>query len=82
MAEMEQLRKQRERRNNILFGIGLVILVWIVSFLFYKNVTLGSDPSDYKPICIEGHTYYRANFIDKGFLSIALDENGKPVKCK
>jgi hypothetical protein len=36
---------------------------------------------DYDKICIEGHVYYKRSMPYQGYLSIKLDDNGKPVKC-
>jgi len=62
----------------------LVCLLIIAAFGYgiYRSITLGSSDDDYEIICIHGHQYYRANWLNKGFLSIRLDDAGKPVRCQ
>jgi hypothetical protein len=35
----------------------------------------------YEEVCIGGHVYYQRSIGYQGYLSIKLDDNGKPVKC-
>lgn len=35
----------------------------------------------YDEVCIGGHVYYQRAVMHQGYLSIKLDDNGKPVKC-
>ena len=66
------------------FGIGVIIFVVLLALggvVTYKTWTLGNDGSDYETVCIGGHEYYRANFANKGFLSIRMTDDGKPVRC-
>ena len=37
--------------------------------------------SSYEEVCIGGHVYYQRSRGHQGYLSIKLDDNGKPVKC-
>lgn len=50
-----------------------------------KPVTPSDRTGDFKKICIEGHIYYEKTvtfgYAGYGYLSIKLDDNGKPVKC-
>ncbi len=66
-----------------IFGI-MVILLMLSFILFsaFKSATLGSSSSDYKAVCIDGHQYWRASYIGKGFLAIRLTESGTPVICE
>lgn len=66
---------------------GIIIFIFIILFFLtvgriaYKTFTLGANEKDYTIVCIEGHQYYRANLLNKGFLGIRLDNDGKPVNC-
>ncbi len=51
--------------------LGLAVKVWYT----------GTNPSHYKHICLEGHTYHVANFMSKIATAIKLDDDGKPIKC-
>ena len=68
--------------SDITYGIVIVILVVIVGVTWFKTSRLGSKSSHYKEVCIQGHTYYRANYMGKMGLTIKLDDNGRPVKCQ
>lgn len=51
-----------------------------------KKSTIPSDKTDdFEKICIEGHIYYEKTktfgYAGYGYLSIKLDDNGKPMKC-
>ncbi len=64
--------------------ISLVAVVLVLSFagwMAYKNWTTGGDESDYEIICLGGHQYYRANWVQKALLGIRLTDDGKPVNC-
>ena len=67
----------------IKFHLIYVLIVLIITIpLSLKNCSTGNKPEDYKIICIEGHEYYKANFMAKIALSIKLDPDGKPIACK
>jgi hypothetical protein len=36
---------------------------------------------DFDKICIEGHVYYMRTTPYHGYLSIKLDDEGRPIKC-
>ena len=67
------------------YAVLLIALFIFVGWSVYRQITLGSESSDYKTICIGkskyGHEYYRANFFGKGFLALNVDDDGKPFKC-
>jgi len=56
----------------------LIFSIWTM----YKSNSLGSISSDYQTVCIEGHGYYYASFMAKGFMAIKLSPEGLPVSCK
>ena len=62
-----------------LFIFGVVTVMLIISF---RGCKAGTDPKDYKILCINGHAYYHINFMQKTSMAIVLDENGKPVPCE
>ena len=63
---------------SIVLAISFVIFI---GWMIYKNWTTGAADSDYKIVCIGGHQYYRANFVQKALLGIRLTDDGKPIKC-
>ena len=65
-------------KMRIVFAMMILILIGWVTYTLW---TLGDDEKDYGIVCLGGHEYYRANFANKGFLGIKLDDNGKPCKC-
>ena len=68
-----------EKVTTIIIFICIGVLLWGA----YKFVwTLGSTEDDFEPVCIHGHTYYRANFGVKAMMGIKLDDEGKPVRCE
>jgi len=68
-------------RGTVIGIIFILVVVGGLVTLTVRSWTLGSDSEDYDKVCIEGHTYYRANFGGKGFLGIMLNADGKPVAC-
>lgn len=67
----------------ILIYIAAICVCFILGgTVAYKTWDLGSDRDDYEIICLDNYEYYRANFMAKGFLSIKLDNNGKPIYCE
>ena len=66
---------------DILYLIGLIIVILGVSTMGYKGCVSGSKSSDYKIICIQGHEYVRSNFMQKMGLAIKLDKEGRPIPC-
>lgn len=71
----------KEKNKNTISTIVVVVLFAIGIGIAYHTWTLGDDESDYEKICIHGHEYWRANFSNKGFLGIRLDDDGKPIAC-
>lgn len=59
----------------------IALLVAFTIVISIKSYQSGSKDSHYEEICIRGHIYLRSNFMAKMGLSIALDENGKPIPC-
>jgi len=70
-----------KRKFDALYVIGLFIILLISFVMGYKGCTSGSKSSDYKIVCIQGHQYFRSNFMQKMGLSIRLDSEGKPIPC-
>jgi len=63
----------------------IVAAILVFSFtilLSIKTWKSGDSDGDYKKVCIQGHTYYRSNFGNKMGLSIALNDEGRPIKCE
>jgi len=59
-----------------------VLLAGTVAVLFTKIITLGDAQDDYSIICLGGFKYYKADFLAKGFITVVLDNEGKPTKCE
>lgn len=70
------------RLSEICIVVFIIVLLSISGWTTYKNHTLGSNTSDYETVCIEGHEYFYASFMAKGFLAVKLDAAGLPVSCK
>lgn len=71
--------------TTMLFITAIFMIVLISSILFFavqRLWTLGDNPEDYDIICLGNHEYWRANFMNKGLLAIALDDSGKPILCE
>jgi len=66
---------------NILYVALVALFIMGLGTIIYRTFTLGSSADDYDIVCLDGHEYYRANFMAKGFLSIRLNDNGTPVNC-
>ena len=67
----------------VIFSTIIVIITFIISIsISIKSCNSGKVDSDYKEVCIRGHVYYRSNFLNKMGLSLALDDNGKPISCE
>ena len=66
---------------EVLYSIGLFIIIIISLGGMYKGCKSGSKSSDYEIICIQGHEYLRSNYMQKMGLSIKLDKDGKPIPC-
>ena len=66
---------------NIIIGIIVVVLMIGGISISIKTWTLGGNESDYHVVCIGGHEYYRANFLQKMGIAPKLDDDGKPVRC-
>lgn len=61
----------------------LITLLLCISCADYDSIgMIRSGDEKFKIICLEGHSYYLKVDVYQGFLSIKLDDNGKPVKCK
>ena len=67
-------------KDNITVAF-IIVLVALCGYGLVHLFTLGDKEEDYSIICIGGHEYYRANFMNKGFLGIRLNYDGKPIKC-
>ena len=66
----------------IIYVVIFIVILSILGLFIFYNWTLGNKSSDYEIVCIEGHEYYRANFLYKGFLGIHLNNDGIPIKCE
>jgi len=76
---------ERKKDKKIISWIMIIVAICIfggVVFLSVKMWFLGDDESDYDIICLGGHEYYRANFLQKGFMAIRMTGEGKPVQCQ
>lgn len=62
--------------------IGILIILGGSLYLVQRAWSLGEKPEDYKIICLGGHQYWRANFMNKGLLGINLNDSGKPILCE
>ena len=70
------------KTEQFLYGTAVAVVFAVIAGIAYYTWTLGSDEDDYHIVCISGHEYYRANFAYKMAVSIKLNDDGKPVKCK
>jgi hypothetical protein len=66
--------------NNIISFIAISSVV--AGCLAYLLWSFGTSPEDYDDLCLKGHKYHHMNFMTKSALSIQLDDDGKPVKCR
>lgn len=85
MKDFKKKEKTMEIKTTIFTILNILIVLTIVVTaitLSVKSYYSGSKDSHYKEVCIRGHVYYRSNFMAKMGLSIALDDNGKPIKCE
>ncbi len=39
-------------------------------------------PQYFYTLCLDGQVYWYSNNTHEGYLSIKLDDNGKPIKCR
>ena len=76
------LEKIYTMKEKIFITSVSIAMILVVVWLIYRSHTLGGKESDYHTVCICGHGYYRANFAQKGFLSIRLNDDGTTAKCK
>lgn len=67
------------------FDIGYWVTIgFIIIFIFglsIRGCRMGTNPDDYKNICIEGHIYHTVNFGQKMAIAIKLDDKGRPISC-
>lgn len=61
---------------------GYLIVIIFCIYMSIHSWNAGKAPEDYKPICIEGHTYHTINFGNKMAVAIKLDSEGKPIPCQ
>jgi len=67
---------------DILFWIVIGIIFIILAGVSIRGCKMGTDPTDYESICIEGHVYHTVNFGQKMAVAIKLDDDGRPIKCQ
>lgn len=67
-----------EKIMPIIAVIVLAGAIWMTHHVW----TLGDSQEDYETICLGGHEYWKVNFAAKGFLSVKLDDAGKPISCQ
>lgn len=75
------LKKSFDVLDFVLLSIILIVVIACIT-VSVKAYNSGSKSSNYKPICIKGHLYYRSNFMAKMGIAIALNDDGTPVKCE
>ena len=69
------------KAQEVFYGVVIFVMILVVVYTSYNTWTLGGDEDDYHVVCIGGHQYYRANFLQKMGIAPKLDDDGKPVKC-
>jgi len=61
------------------------LIIFIAGFLVScsgnDNNIIKDSSKEFEKICIEGHVYFKREDGHKGYLSIKLSDDGKPIKC-
>lgn len=60
----------------------IVVILVILGYAGVKVWTLGSRPSDWTLVCIQGQEYHVASFGVKGMAALKVDDEGRPVPCE